>query len=235
MVQELEKPQKRKEGPNFYPNTQETRQIPREEEKKSVSAPKKSQPLLAEHFPVLGDAKAPKVKSEFSTLLENIVIFNNKLITAQYFVDNLLEFMPRAEVSLYRKTIKEKIRPEAKANEVLNLLDHVILMTANESEYPSLVNRKEVKPLLKKNEFPSVSTANENTVKAAVSNKEYPSLGSSNDEYPSLVQSSDKFPSLMSANDREYPPLGKGTGQSNKNFAFNAQRKGIPMKNFYTK
>lgn len=223
LVQELERPQKRREKPNFYSETQESKQLPKEEAKKITATAKKSQPLLSEHFPALGDAKAPKVKSEFSTLLENIVIFNNKLITAQYFVDSLLEFMPRTEVTLYRKTIKEKIRPEARANEVLNLFDHVILMTANESEYPSLVSKKEIKPALKKNDFPSMSSANVNNVKVVQSDKEYPSLVSSKDEYPSLIP----------PNDKDYPPLGKSSGQSNKNFAFNVQKKGIPMKNFF--
>lgn len=177
LVKELEKPQKRvvDTNPVKQENLPKNKPVLIEEEKKiSSKNAKVQQSWPGESFPALGDAKAPKVKTEFNTLLENIVIYNNKLITAKYFVDSILEFMPRSEVNLYRKTIRDKVRPEGRAFEALNLLDHELLMTANESEYPSLVSKKEKEcpPDVPKNEkdFPSLSFKNE---------KDYPALGKS--------------------------------------------------------
>ena len=137
IVQELErfsKQNKKPEAPKANP-----------EEFKMPSRPntKPSEGFDKSNFPALGNVQPIKKKSEFNTLLENIAIYNNRLISAKCFVENLLEFMPRSEVSNFKATIKEKVRQDGRAD-LLNLLERNLLRTANESEYPALVPAKPV-------------------------------------------------------------------------------------------
>jgi hypothetical protein len=144
IVQDLEKMMKTRQK---LENPQKS-QIFEQEEKKSLRKPEiieKPPPKSFDQssFPVLGNVRPSKAKSELNTLLDNIAIYNNKLISAKCFVENLLEFMPRSDVSLFKNTIKEKVRQDGRA-EVLNILERALLLTANEAEYPALAPAKQV-------------------------------------------------------------------------------------------
>lgn len=137
IVQELERFTKQNKKPEA------SKRNPEEFKTPSRPNTKPSESFDRSSFPALGNVQPIKVKSEFNTLLENIAIYNNRLISAKCFVENLLEFMPRTEVNTYKATIKEKVRQDGRA-EVLNLLERTLLMTSNESEYPALVPAKPV-------------------------------------------------------------------------------------------
>ncbi|OMJ87391.1 hypothetical protein SteCoe_10898 [Stentor coeruleus] len=128
-----------------------------EEEKKSqkwspqVQQPeekKRQKPNMAnENFPTLGPTQVKPQKTLVQNLLENIVILNNGLINAKYFVDCMLNFTPRGEIQNMKQVIRDKVRPESRMNEVLSCLDYSLVMTAYDNEYPSL---SEQKPIIKK-------------------------------------------------------------------------------------
>ena len=89
-------------------------------------------------FPALGVEKKVVTKTVGQTLIENIVILNNGLINCSCFVESMLSFVPRNEINNMKQIIREKVRPESRVNEVLNILDYKLLITAYDNEYPSL-------------------------------------------------------------------------------------------------
>jgi ribosomal protein L7/L12 len=102
-----------------------------------VKFPRPAPPSI-DGFPSLGVGQKSVAKSTIQTITENIVILNNGLINAKCFVESMTSLVSREEASSIKKLLRDKIKPEARASEVLNLLDYSLLMNANDSEYPSL-------------------------------------------------------------------------------------------------
>lgn len=133
------------------------KKVNQEEEKKTPKRPSQAQqpeekkhqkPNMAnENFPALGPTQAKTQKNLVQNLLENIVILNNGLINAKCFVECMLTFTPRGEIQNMKQVIRDKVRPESRMNEVISCLDYSLVMTAYDTEYPSL---SEQKPIIKK-------------------------------------------------------------------------------------
>ena len=94
--------------------------------------------------------------------MQNIVILNSGLIDSKVFASSLLEFIDQKDINNAILVVREKVIPESRSTEIVNILQYNILITSHNRQYPSLNSSQkqivpnknsEIKPGFSKNPY----------------------------------------------------------------------------------
>mmetsp|Transcript_4089 Transcript_4089/g.3943 ORF Transcript_4089/g.3943 Transcript_4089/m.3943 type:complete len:661 (-) Transcript_4089:8-1990(-) len=133
--------------PKARKEPEETKVIPQKNNQKGNEKAKNNGSSLIEFPSLVNEPNAKAAEDHYSkTLTANVVILNNNLINTKLFVKSMLEFVPRNEINEAKNIIREKVKNQAKLQEIFQLLETELQSLHYESEYPSLLTPKPPAP-----------------------------------------------------------------------------------------